>query len=153
MVDGVGIVLCFEANGGVCEMIGGVELEGGLGGAQFHDSTALWLNEPCGQFHNAILAEDVVVIVAVEFGLQLVDLIADSSWPAEVQRRAFEWKNFAGGNQLVIHGRIAIGREPKDVVETTSATSEVPIGMIGQIDNGRLVGVGLVLDLKFVLIC
>src|SRR5215218_3074041 len=40
VVDGVGIMLRFEADRSVLEMIGAVELHGRLRGAHFHDSTA-----------------------------------------------------------------------------------------------------------------
>ena len=162
MVDGVGIVLGFEAEGVVLfvgdvvfadesavEEVGGVELEAGLGGPEFEAARGGGFGDGGGVREAAVLAvEDDVVIVAIGRAGHVEKIAADGFGGGEVDGGVFDGSDLAGGDQMGIDGRIAVGVDLHDVGEDVgfAGVFEVEIGVVGEVDGGGLGGGGEVVD-------
>ena len=156
-VGRIGIVLRFEAEAAVIEMVAGVKLDAGLVGAEGHDAAGFWIFDASGFFHGTRGArpsgiDDEVMVVAVQLRFELIDAFADACWFREVQWSAFDAGEFAGGNEAVVRGSVLRGVELKDVIENVALAREVKVGVVGEVDDGGFVGGGFVIDAEFVLV-
>ena len=61
---------------------------------------------------------------------------------AEIERRAGNVLQLAGRNEGAVHGREAAGVDFDGVVENVALPREVEVGMMGEVDDGVLVGGG-----------
>src|SRR5262245_41539941 len=111
-MDRVRVVLCLKAYGGVPEMVRRVELHAWLGRSHFHDAAALWLAQPRRHLQVLAFAENIVVVVAVQLWLQLLDALADAGRLAEVHRRVLERRDLSGGYQSSVGWSVGFGWNP-----------------------------------------
>ena len=74
---------------------------------------------------------------------------ADRLGAGEVHRRALDRLELAQRDQRVVDRQVAVGVERQLVVEhvARAGAGQVPVGVVGQVDDRRLVGRGRVLDL------
>ena len=85
---------------------------------------------------------------------QLLDAIADSRRLAEIERRAGDVRDLAGGNEFIIGRRVLVGMDRQDVVQhgVTAMAGQIEIAVVGQVDRRRPVGRCLVANGEPVLI-
>jgi len=72
----------------------------------------------------------------------------------EIERRALHGPQLAGGNQHRIDRREAAGVDGDFVAEDVALTGalQVEVGVVGEVDHGRLIRGRGVIDLQFVLV-
>ena len=96
-----------------------------------------------------------MVVAFAELDLLIVgiDARADGGGLGEIERRAGDGLQFAGGDQVGVHGGEAVGIDHDFVAQDVAfaLAGEVEVGVVGQVDDGRLVGGGGVVDLELVL--
>lgn len=80
--------------------------------------------------------------------IPLADAGADRVRRPEIERRAGNVSHLSGGNELCIDRREPLGGEHHFVFKDvgTRCTAQVEIGVIGEIDDGRSVGFGAIVD-------
>ena len=101
------------------------------------------------------LGEHPVVVVALaelELLVVLVDAGADGGGLAEVKRRAVHGRQFAGRDQGAVHRGVSVGGDHDDVAEDVAFAGEIEIGVLGQVDDGVLVGGGGVFEAQRVVV-
>ena len=143
-------MLCFQAKPA---RVARIELDTWLIGVNFHDATSDRFFDGC-RMHDAPAStgDDVVVIVKVWFGLSVVSAFPDGEGLSEVQSSALHGTDFAGWDQLLIGQSVSCRVDPHFMVFKTALVSKVEIGVVGQVDRGRLVGLGAVFDAQFVVV-
>ena len=76
------------------------------------------------------------------------DARADRGRLPEIERRAFDRRELAGGNQRRVHRREAIRVERELVLQDVagSGSGEIEVAVLREVDRRRLVGGGVVVD-------
>jgi hypothetical protein len=114
------------------EKIAGVELHAGFGGEHFQAAAGGWFFHPGDRFEGGTVAfEDEVVIVAAGIVGELIEARANGGGFLEIEGRAGNGREFAGGNELVVDRCVAIGGDADDVLENVTGTGEVEVAVIG----------------------
>ena len=85
-------------------------------------------------------------------GGELADAGADGFGLGEIQRCPFHVGEGAGGDEVGVGQRVAVGGDPDDVPEDVAAAGEVEVGVVGEVDGGGLVGGGFVLEAQLVVV-
>lgn len=131
-------------------MVGGVELHGGLSGADFHEATGGGLINLGGEFEAAAVEDEVVIITAalLERKEVVVDLLADGFGTGEVEGGAEQGGDLSGGDHLIGGGRVTICGDGELVVEDAGVAGpgEVEVAVVGEVEDGGGVGGGVVVD-------
>ncbi len=140
------------ADDGAVEEVARVELDPGLVRPDLHDPPALRLLDMSREGeHPASAPQHEVVVVAA---LDPADPLADRVGRGEVERRSGHGHDLARRDEVGgrIHGGDRVGFDLEHMAEDVAPALalEVPIGVVGQVDDGRLVGRGLVADLELV---
>jgi hypothetical protein len=104
-------------------MVRRVELHGGLGGSHFHNPAALGLNQTSCHLHRFAFTQDVIVVIAVHFRLQLLDAIPDASRLIKIHERSFERQNFPCGYQISVGRSVTFGGYPQYIIQATPAAA------------------------------
>ena len=130
------------------EEVPGVELDSGLGREDLENSAAVGLQHTRRADHRRVggaapVEHPVVVVTAADHELleAVADPVSDRGRPGEVHRRAGHRIDCAGRDQRRIH-RGVVGRvELQDVIvdRSGSLAFEVPVGVVRQVDDRRLV--------------
>src|SRR5208337_2329306 len=134
------------------QKIAGVELDRGLGGPDFHHAPSAWLVHLCGLLKlGPLLVDHEVVVVSVSQANQLVvrvNSVANRRCLTEVQGRPRNGAYLTSGNQISVSRCESRGKELQLVSEhgAASCPGHIEVSMIGQIQDGGLVGGGLILD-------
>lgn len=151
MVDGVGIVLGFQAKP---YRIARVELDAWLVSECFHDPSALELPHPGKESDPSIFpVDDKVGIVLLGMGESYsLDARPNGHGSSEVERRTFDGGDLAGGYEIFVGERVAIGAEPELVVFISTFISQIEVGMIGEINDGGSVSLCLIVNSKLVVV-
>ncbi len=68
----------------------------------------------------------------------------------EVEGRAGDRRELAGGDELGVDGGVAAGVEHEGVAEDVAGAGEIEVGVVGEVDDGGLVGGGGVVDAQLV---
>jgi len=129
-----------------------VELHGGLGGSHFHNPAAFGFNKPGRQLHGFSFTQDVIMVVAVHFRLQLLDTFPDAGRFIEVHQCALERLDLASGNQFAVCRSVTFGRYPQNVIQAVSPASQVPVSMVGNIRDRGFVGLSFIVNSKFAVV-
>src|SRR6266511_3423069 len=133
------------ADQGPVQEVAGVELDARLVSEDLQDAPASRVRQPCGQLQpGAVAVEHPVVVVAAadeELRVAAADARADPGGVGEVQRRAGHRGDHAGGDQgRVDRGVVAGPQQQLVVVDVAGAlTGQVPVGVVGEVDDGRRV--------------
>src|SRR5579875_3324803 len=102
-------------------MISAVELDTWLGGKDFQGAARTWMVRAGSErWRVGGAVDDKVVVVAdaeLELLVGLVDALSDAGGPGEIEGRSLDAAQLAGGNQVGVDGRKAIGIEGDDVIE------------------------------------
>ena len=95
----------------------------------------------------------VVAAAKLQLLVVLADARADGGGVGEIEGRARDGAQLAGGNEACVDGREAVGEDRDLVVEDVAGAGagQVEIGVVGQVDDGVLVGGGGVFDAQLVL--
>src|SRR5699024_687569 len=93
------------------EEVTGIKLNARLCGKYLHFASTGWRINLGGQEHrvSSRLIQHKVVIISPT--VYLVDTFSDTMEVSKVEGSSFYGSNLAGGNQILIHGRILIGVE------------------------------------------
>src|SRR5687767_6908477 len=92
------------------QKVPGIKLHSGLGGEHFNFAAGFGIRNDGGGLQAwAFALENEIVIIAAGDRFQLVDTVADNGRLAEVERRSTDGGEFAGGNELIVHGGVSIG--------------------------------------------
>src|SRR6476620_9648059 len=149
----VGAAGCADERAG--QEIAGVELDARLGGTDFEAAPGCRLADNRGEDLRAVAGrragDDVVVVVAVaerELWVVVADAGADRVRGAEVEGCAIDRGDLAGRDQSLVGRGEMVGVEGQLVAEDRAGAfaCEVEIGVVGQVDDGRRVGGGAVVD-------
>ena len=142
--------------------VAGVELHGGHVGVHLHDAAGGGLAHFGGEGQLVIVAgvEVEVVVIAVAVGELLVlvgqgHAVADAPGLAQVKGRAAHGAHLAGGDALFVgNDGEGVGVDLDHMVFDGAAAlaREVEVGVVGEVAEGVLVGNGLVVDGKLVVI-
>src|SRR6266508_2533857 len=138
------------ADQGAVQEVARVELDARLVGEDLQDPAASRVGQPRRQLQpGAAPVQHPVVVVAAaddELRVAVADARTDRGRPGEVQRRAGHRGDLAGGDQgRVDRGVVAGPQQQLVVVDVAGAlTGEVPVGVVGEGDDGRRVGGRLV---------
>lgn len=123
--------------------IAGVELQAGFGGGDFQDATGGGLGNASleGHFSVRIVNDPVVVVATAEFELFVVlaDAGADGRGGGEVKRGAFDGAQFAKGDERAVNRGEFVGVEVNRVVQDVAFAGEVPVTVVGEVDDGVFV--------------
>ncbi len=164
-VGRVGVMLRFHAKGGAMlvnppvfardravQKIARVKLQARFGRENFQDAAAFRFGHPRHQLQLAdFLVDDPVVIVAaseLELFVVLPDARPNGRRSAEIKRRIVYRPQFPRRNQRRVNRREAVGQNRDLVVENVAFAGQVEIGMLREIDDRVLVGLGPVLQAK-----
>ena len=84
----------------------------------------------------------------LELRVILSGVFADCRLPGEVVWRSGYRGNFAGGDHRSVDRRVVVGIKGQTLIEdgTAALAGDIEVGVIGQIDDGGLVGVGAIFD-------
>ena len=161
MVGGVGetlalyghsVVVSVAAAGfaerGAVEPVAGVDLGGRLVGPDFQAASRSLRAQFSGQFESGLAVQypAVVVTLAVAQGGEVrLDVAAYGLGGAEVHGSAFDGGELTGGYEGLGCYEPAGGVDLQHVVEDGAVVLpvEVPVGVVGQVHDGRFVGGGL----------
>src|SRR6266508_358617 len=165
----VGEVLCLQAQPGAAlvdmtrlagdgavEKVARVELDARLGRGHIERAPRRRILDARGVTERPRRSVDhPVVIVAgavAELRMVRVDAGANRDRLAEVEWRAINRRELARGNERGIEGREAVRIERELVTEDVAAAvaGEVEETVLGQVDDGRVIGCALVLDSQLV---
>lgn len=134
------------------EEVGAIELHARLGGLHLQRAAALGVSDDRRQMQLARLAVEHPVVVVTAGQLELLVVVVDPRANdlgfAEVERRAGYWSQFAGRNQRRVNGSKPVGGDFDLLVENVAllVAVEIEVGVVGQVDHGRLVGDGRVVE-------
>ena len=171
MVGAVGIVLCLEAesaatrilntllaNEATIEEVAGIELQTGLVGEHLHLDAGIGIEEGAEALGDVALGVEypvVVVAVAIDYLLValIVDAVTDSGGSAEVEGCALHIERLAGNGDIGINGGELVSVKGKHLVEAVlgAVATEVEVAVVGEVEDGSLVGGCLILDLQCVI--
>ena len=100
------------------------------------------------QRRRGAIQHPVVIVPAAVPDLRIVgvDPRADARRPAEIERRAVDRRELAGGNQRGVHRRETIGVDRQSMIEDVAASGEIEITVLCEVDDRRLVGRRVVVD-------
>jgi len=133
--------------------ITGVDLHTRLGGPYFHHPSGGPLVDGGASRESLPAAlEDEIVIIANGLSGQSSQVSADRFPLGKVERRASHRHLLASGNRGGVHWDINFRGELQFVAENATATGEVEITMVGQVDRGGAVGGGGVVNPQLVAI-
>lgn len=165
LVDRVGEILGFQAEGAVAaeidaagaikpgggEEVGRVELYSRLVREHFQDSAAAGFPHPRRQRQRlAAAVQDEVVVVASRSQARLLDPLTDAVGRGEIQRGTRHGGEFPRRDQAGIHAGGPVGGQDQFVVMDRAAARKVEVAVVGQVDGGRPVGRGAIMDSDFV---
>ena len=132
---------------------GGIELDGGLVGDDFHVAAGFLMVYAGRDAHGFTLAEHEVVIVTAggdHLGAGVHDLEAflEEQTVAQVQGRIGDGHIVAGGDQVAVDlgDDICLDRHNMVLDGAVGMAAEVEVGVVGEVAQGRLVGFCLVAD-------
>ncbi len=93
------------------------------------------------QFARPIIDNKIMIVTVAQFQLLvvLVDARADGGGLTKIKRRSVDGPEFASRNERRIHGCEAIRFDLDLVSKSIPVAGEIEVGMLGQVDNGRLV--------------
>lgn len=141
------------AGQGAVEEVARVELESGLVGGDAQGAAGGVLaqgGDVLGAVGDALVEHPVVVeaLGGDQLRVGVPDVPADRLGPAEVEGRAGHPGQFSGGDQARVGGGEAGGGDRQLVVLDRAAAlaGQVPVDVAGEVDDGGLVGGGLVVD-------
>src|SRR5208283_2346599 len=140
------------ADNACINMNGGVELHARLGGPHFHLPAGGRLVDFSGATQRSHLSiHDQVVVVAADI-LDFTNVRADGRGLAEIERRVGDTLDFAGGNERGIYRRVIVAVELQDVLKDVAVALafQIEVTVIGEVQNGGLVGFRRVLDLELI---
>jgi hypothetical protein len=145
------------ADGFAVEEIPAIELDGRLIGENLHHPPAFGIFQAGGQADSAALFQHPrMVVTATEFQRFEVgiDAVADGRRLGEIHRSPRDGINFPGRDKSRVGGQIVVRGEHEDVVVDGlgGIASEVPIGVMDEVEDGRRVGGRLRLPLQFVVV-
>ena len=124
----------------------------------FHQTARGWFEQSGSELEaRALAVEDKIMVVAqAEFNLLVVRIhpCADGCGLPKVEGRSFHRAKFAGRDEGFVHGSEFIRSNHQLMAEDVALAGsfQVEIGVIGQVEDGRLVGRGFVFDEQFVFI-
>lgn len=158
----VRIHLATLALDGAVEEVAGIELHTRLRGEQLQDATGLRVTHLSRNFADITLGIQRPVEIKPtlfrlsEFQLRMIrlDVRADRGWFAEVHRRAGHGCQFAGRDQFGGDRGVIAGVQGGDLFEDVAiaGAGEVEVAVVGQVEHGRFVGAGLVVDAQLVVV-
>lgn len=158
LVRGIGIVLCFEAEGFVgfessvawfaIEEVSGVELDTGLSGFDAQSPTASWIDNFRGIAKLTRFSFDNEAVVVSVCFLELSDSFTDFVRGGEIQWGACNWGESTFRNHRLIDRKILVAGEGKFVLMngSRSGTAQVEISVVGEVQDGWLIGGGLKIE-------
>ncbi len=142
------------ATAGAVEEVARVELQPGLRRYQREHPPAVRIGH--ARDHPRLVGlhavDHPVQVVAVSaqqlWLLAIADVLADRFALAEIEVGPGDGAELAGGDQCRVDGRELFGRNGQHVVHHAAGAfaAEIPVGVVAQVDNGRLVGGGAVVD-------
>ena len=91
------------------------------------------------------------MIVTARLAGEFVDTRADGGRLDEAHH-VVDLQDFPGRNTSSVHRRVMIGVYVQDVIEDRALAGEIPVGVVGEVYRGRLVGGGEVVDSQFVIV-
>ena len=103
------------------------------------------------------IEQPVVVIAASVDNLLvggIVDTVAYASRVAEVERSVLHLSYFACHRHIPIHRRVCLGVEIQYLIHDVAArvTTEAEIAVVGEVDDSRAVGSGVVVDADSIIV-
>ena len=125
--------------------ITGINLNTRLIGIEFQSTSGNRISQFTSQFFGTLGIQHPVMVVTITFfqliEIVVVDTFANAGRFAEIHGRSFYRSNFTGSDKDIIYRSISISIQIQFVIEhALSIATEVKVRVIGQIDNGRLVG-------------
>src|SRR5690606_19907823 len=96
----------------------------------------------------------IVTPAVVELRVSLIDAPANPGWPGEIEGGAGYRPDFTGRDQTLINWGEMIGGQHQLVIEDVALTGpgQVEVGVVGQVDDGILIGAGGVVDFEGVVV-
>ena len=118
-----------------------VELHARLRRPRFHDTTGARLNGAGGEDQRAIPggAVDHEIMVVAAAGPELRGPGAERAFRGEIQVRLVDTFDLTGGDEGRVDDGVGVGVEGELVVQHVSATGEVEVGVVREIDGRGLV--------------
>ena len=144
--------------GDAVEEVARVELDARLVRPDFHDAARLRLHqdrrEPEPVLIGTLVEHEVVVVAAgiVLGGGHRREVLADRLHHGEVERRSRHRRDLARGDERRVDRRVALRGEHQQVAEDVSGAvaREVPVGVVREVHDRRLVGGRAHVDLELV---
>jgi hypothetical protein len=140
------------------EEIAGVELNARFGRRYLHHAPGGRLRNPGREIQptDRLVQNEVVVIAVAEQELLVLftDPRSDGAWLTEIHRQAFDGTNLAGRDEALVDRCEMVGIDLYLVAKDVAAAcpSQVEVGVVGQIDDGRFVGRGSIIDAELVVL-
>src|ERR1022692_348575 len=134
---------------GAVQKIAGIKLDAWLIGQNLEDAAAAGIENLRSHRQLAVVIEDPVVVVAVaetKLFIVGVDAGSDGCRFAKIKGGGVYGLQFASRNQGGIDRSEAGGIQRELMVEDVAVGGKIEIGVIGQVDDGILVGGGRVFD-------
>ena len=133
------MALCIELAG--FHIIGGIDLDAGLGGQDFQPDPAFRVLHPhrpiqCGR--PRFVQDKIMVETACQSHLGIIRIHArtDDGGLAEIERCATHCRDLAGWNLLCIGRRHCVGIHLQLLSQDRAGTGQVEIDVVGEIDHG-----------------
>ena len=138
---------------GAVQIVAGVKLDTRLGGENLqHTSRPTLLDTGRKtQLAELGLVETVVVIVPTRVTGQLGDPRTDLG-RLEETHHVINFQDFAGRDACVVDWGVVVGIQMHHVVENRALAGQIPVGVVGEVHRGRLVGGGEVVDPQLIVV-
>lgn len=130
------------------QLVGGVQLQPGLGGVDLHGAAGLGVvQDGCRAQSGFGFGQDIAVVVAA--GNQL-DITADRVGAGKIHGGAVGFQDVAHRDGVVIYRQVFFGVNAQLVIEDGAVAAQIPVGVVGKVDRGRFGGFGTVADSQLV---